>query len=77
MTADSIRAITDEQWANAVKERVNPHAFDHLTHLWQYFRRGEEHFQATDAIRVVTGQDSQTLETFFRANAKAIGTGQH
>ncbi len=69
-------AITDEQWANAVKERVNPHALDHLTHLWQYFRRGEERFQATDAIRAVTGRTPQTREVFFRANAKAIGTGQ-
>lgn len=67
-------AITDEQWADAVKERINPHALDHLTHLWQYFRRGQEHFQATDAIRLVTGRDPQTLEEFFRANAKAIGT---
>jgi|HubBroStandDraft_4_1064222.scaffolds.fasta_scaffold128028_2 uncharacterized protein YbjT (DUF2867 family) len=69
-------AITDEQWANAVKERINPHALDHLTHLWQYFRRGEGRFQATDAIRVVTGRDPLTLEEFFRANAKAIGNGQ-
>jgi len=70
-------AITDEQWAEAVKERINPHALDHLTHLWQYFRRGDERFQATDAIRVVTGRDPQTLEEFFRANAEAIGTGHH
>jgi uncharacterized protein YbjT (DUF2867 family) len=63
-------AITDEQWADAVKERVNPHAIDHLTHLWQYFRKGEEHFQATDAVRVVTGRDPQTLEEFFKANVK-------
>ena len=63
-------AITDEQWTNAVKERVNPHALDHLTHLWQYFRRGGERFQATDAIRVVTARDPQTLEEFFRENAK-------
>jgi len=68
-------AITDEQWANAVKERVNPHALDHLTHLWRYFRRGGERFQATDAIRVVTARDPQTLEEFFRKNAKAIGAG--
>jgi len=66
-------AITDEQWANAVKERINPHALDHLTHLWQYFRRGESRFQATDAIRAVTGRNPQTLEEFFMANAKAIG----
>ena len=70
-------AITDEQWANAVKERINPHALDHLTHLWQYFRRGEQRFQATDAIRAVTGRNPQTLEEFFRVNAKAIGAGQH
>lgn len=68
--------ITDEQWANAVKERLNPHALDHLSHLWQYFRRGEDHYQPTDAIRAVTGRDPRSLEEFFNANAKAIGTGQ-
>lgn len=69
-------AITDEQWTDAVKERINPHALDHLTHLWQYFRRGEERFQATDAIREVTGRDPQTWEEFCRANATALGAGK-
>ena len=69
-------AITDEQWANAVKERINPHALDHLTHLWQYFRKGEARPQPTDAIRAVTGRTPQTLEEFFRANAGTIGAGQ-
>jgi uncharacterized protein YbjT (DUF2867 family) len=69
-------AITDEQWANAVKERLNPHALDHLSHLWQYFRRGEDRYQPTDAIRAVTGRDPQRLEEFFNAHAKAISTGQ-
>ena len=68
-------AITDEQWADAVKERLNPHALDHLTHLWQYFRRGERHFHATDAVRSVTGRDPVGLEDFFRANAGAFGAG--
>ena len=68
--------ITDEQWANAVKERLNPHALDHLSHLWQYFRRGEDRYQPTDAIRAITGRNPQRLEEFFNANAKAIGTGQ-
>ena len=68
--------ITDEQWANAVKERLNPHALDHLSHLWQYFRRGEDRYQPTDAIRTVTGREPQTVEEFFKANAKAIGTGK-
>ena len=70
-------AITDEQWANAVKERLKPHALDHLTHLWQFFRKGEQLFQATDSVRAVTRRDPQTLEEFFRANSKAIGTGQN
>ena len=43
-------AITGEQWANAVKERLSPHALDHLSHLWQTFRKGEERYQTTDAI---------------------------
>jgi len=70
-------AITDEQWADAVKERLNAHALDHLTHLWQYFRRGEGRFQATDTIRVVTGRNPLTLEEFFRANAKAIASSDN
>ena len=61
--------ITDEQWADAVKERLGPHALDHLSHLWQTFRKGEERYQTTDAISVVTGTKPQTLEQFFRENA--------
>ena len=68
-------AITDEQWANAVKERINPHALDHLTHLWQYFRKREERVQATNVIREVAGHDPQTSEEFFRSNAEFINTG--
>jgi uncharacterized protein YbjT (DUF2867 family) len=66
--------VTDEQWADAVKERINPHALDHLTHLWQYFRNSRECRQATSAIREVTGRSPQTLEEFFRANAKSFTT---
>jgi len=66
--------ITDEQWADAVKERINPHALDHLAHLWQYFRNHENPVQATDTIRVVTGRNPQTLEEFFLANAKSTFT---
>jgi len=67
--------ITDEQWANAVKERINPHALDHLTHLWQYFRNSKEPRQVTNAIREVTGRNPQTLEEFFRKNAGNFGAG--
>lgn len=64
--------ITDEQWANAAKERINPHALDHLTHLWQYFRNIKERRQATDDIREVTGRNPQTLEEFFRADVASF-----
>jgi len=64
--------ITDEQWVQAVKERINPHAVDHLTHLWRYFRNNKQRFRATDTIRVVTARNPQTLEEFFRANAASF-----
>jgi uncharacterized protein YbjT (DUF2867 family) len=65
--------ITDEQWTEAVRERLNPHALDHLTHLWQYFRKNKGRHLATNAIREVTGRNPQTLEDFFRANANSMG----
>jgi uncharacterized protein YbjT (DUF2867 family) len=61
--------ITDAQWAAAVKERLNPHALDHLSHLWQHFRKGQDRYVVTDTVRQVTGRDAQTLEEFFRAHA--------
>lgn len=70
-------SITDEQWAEAVKERIGLHALDHLTHLWQYYRKGGQRYQRTDTVQVVTGRNPETLEEFFRANADSItGGGQ-
>jgi uncharacterized protein YbjT (DUF2867 family) len=68
--------ITDEQWAEAVKERLNPHALDHLSHLWHYFRKGGEHFQTTGTVLKVTGRNPQTLEEFFRATAGSFGAAR-
>jgi uncharacterized protein YbjT (DUF2867 family) len=69
--------ITDEQWIEAMRNHINPHALDHLSHLWQYFRsterRTEEARAVTDTIRAVTGSPAQTLEEFFRANATEFG----
>jgi uncharacterized protein YbjT (DUF2867 family) len=59
--------ITDEQWAESVKEHINAHALDHLAHLWRYFRNREAGVPVTDTIRSVTGQSPQTFEEFFRA----------
>ena len=67
--------ITDEQWADAMRGHINPHALDHLSHLWRYFRstekRGEEEPRGvTDSIHIITGSHAQTLEEFFRANTR-------
>jgi uncharacterized protein YbjT (DUF2867 family) len=64
--------ITDEQWAEANKERINPHALDHLAHLWQYFRKTERRLRTTETVREITGRNPQTLEEFFRANAESF-----
>jgi uncharacterized protein YbjT (DUF2867 family) len=70
--------ITDEQWAEAMRGQINAHALDHLSHLWRYFRSSErwtdqEARGVTDTIRTVTGGRAQTLEDFFKANAREFG----
>ena len=64
--------ITDQQWTQTIKDRINPHALDHLSHLWQYFRNNKSRFVATDTVSAVTGRNPQTLEEFFRVNAAAF-----
>ena len=64
--------ITDEQWADAAKERINPHALDHLSHLWQYFRNGHVRRRVTSTVYEITGRAPQTLEEFFQANAMSF-----
>ena len=66
--------ITDEQWSEAVKDRINPHALTHLSHLWQFFRGNQVRRQSTDVIREVTGRKPQTLEDFFRTNANSFAS---
>jgi uncharacterized protein YbjT (DUF2867 family) len=62
--------ITDEQWVEAMRGRINPHALDHLSHLWRYFRSSDQEPRGvTDTIRAITGSPAQTLEDFFRVNA--------
>ncbi|WP_158911965.1 NmrA family NAD(P)-binding protein [Granulicella sp. L56] len=69
--------ITDQQWADAVKARLNPHALDHLSNLWRFFRKGKTRHHATDTVRSVTGRNPQTLEEFFRANAESFAAAAH
>ncbi len=69
--------ITDEQWIEAVKNGLNPHALDHLSHLWRYFRssgirKDQQGYRVTETVRAVTGKDPLSLEQFFRSNAAAL-----
>ena len=68
--------ITDEQWVEAVKPRINARAVDHLSHLWQYFRNLKERRKATNTVLEVTGRAPQTLEDFFRSNAQAFAVAK-
>ena len=52
--------ITDEQWVEAVKQRINAHAVDHLSHLWQYFRNLKERRKATSTVLDVTDHAPQS-----------------
>lgn len=70
-------SITDEQWVEAVKQRINAHAVDHLSHLWRYFRNLKERRKATTTVLEVTGQTPQTLEDFFRSNAEAFAVAKN
>ena len=68
--------ITDEQWFEAMRGRINPHALDHLSHLWRYFRSGDQEPRGvTDTIHTITGSSAQTLDEFFRANAAELRSG--
>lgn len=70
--------IADVQWLDAMRGHINPHALDHLSHLWRYFRsperRSEDARGVTDTIRTVTGSRAQTLEEFFRASTAELGS---
>src|SRR5260370_26976270 len=71
--------ITDEQWVEAMRGHINPHALDHLSHLWRYFRsserRSEEARGVTDTLRTLTRSRAQTLEEVFRDHAAEFGSG--
>jgi uncharacterized protein YbjT (DUF2867 family) len=72
-------AISDEQWVEAVRERVNPHAVNHLSSLWRYFRtagRSKSGPEIAQPIRNLTGKQPQSLEEFFRLNVAACGGGK-
>lgn len=68
--------ITDEQWVEAMKQYINAHALDHLSHLWRYFRNLKDRHKKTNTVLEVTDRAPQTLEDFFRSNADAFAAAK-
>jgi uncharacterized protein YbjT (DUF2867 family) len=70
--------IPDERWIQAVQDRINRHALQHLSSLWRFFRtsgirKGEQGFKVSEAIERLTGASPQNLERFFRINMESFG----
>jgi uncharacterized protein YbjT (DUF2867 family) len=71
--------ITDEQWVEGVRDRVNPHAVQHLSNLWRYFRTAglaKAGPEVAEPIRRTTGRQPQSLVEFFKLNVAAFGEGR-
>jgi len=69
--------IPDERWVQAVQDRINRHALQHLSSLWRYFRtsgirKGEQGFKVSETIERLTGSGPQNLEQFFRINMESF-----
>jgi uncharacterized protein YbjT (DUF2867 family) len=69
--------IPDEHWIQAVQDRINRHALEHLSSLWRFFRtagirKGDSGFKVSEAIERLTGAGPQTLEHFFRLNVESF-----
>jgi uncharacterized protein YbjT (DUF2867 family) len=66
--------ISDEQWREAAGSRLNPHALEHLSHLWRSFRTRSDtdDYVVTDAISKFGGHQPKTLAEFIRENRSAF-----
>src|SRR5215469_10445335 len=69
--------IPDERWIQAVQDRINRHALQHLASLWRFFRtsgirKGEQGLKVSEAIERLTGASPQNLERFFRINMESF-----
>ncbi|MBV8214801.1 MAG: NmrA family NAD(P)-binding protein [Verrucomicrobia bacterium] len=72
-------SITDEQWVEAVRDRVNSHAMQHLSSLWRYFRTAglpKAGPEIAEPIQRITGKQPQSLKEFFQLNVAAFGEGR-
>ena len=62
--------ISDEEWRrDALARNYDPHAVEHLSHLWRSLRNARSEsreFAVTDAIETVGGAKPKTFEEFVR-----------
>jgi uncharacterized protein YbjT (DUF2867 family) len=70
--------ITDEDWRReALARGSNPHAVEHLSQLWRFFRTAGlrppvAEFQVTDTIESLGGAQPKTFEAFVREEQVAL-----
>ncbi len=71
--------ITDEEWRReALARGSNPHAVEHLSQLWRFFRTAGlrppvAEFEVTDTIESLGGAKPKTFEAFVREERAASG----
>jgi hypothetical protein len=58
--------ITDEQWADAIRGHINPHALDHLSHLWRYFRSTERRAKRLAALPIQFSPSREAARRLLR-----------
>lgn len=62
--------ISDEEWRRgALGAGLNPHAVEHLSQLWRFFRESglpSEYAMVTEVIEKLSGRRPKTLEEFLR-----------
>ena len=70
--------ISDEEWrSDALTRGVNPHAVEHLSHLWRSLRTAgfspdSARFEVTDTIEVIGGAKPKAFEEFVREEQNAL-----
>jgi uncharacterized protein YbjT (DUF2867 family) len=71
-------SISDEQWLKGVETRLNPHAREHLSHLWRSFRtrNNTDDYIVSEAITTFGGRPPKTLMDFIRENQSAFERSQ-
>jgi uncharacterized protein YbjT (DUF2867 family) len=68
--------ISDDEWRrDALARGVNPHAVEHLSHLWQAIRGAgsqSRRFQVSDAIEGLGGAKPKSFDEFVRETQSAL-----